>query len=510
MPMQQMSSKAPNKGIRVNIMSSRSQQQESNARSSARPRPVPGSLGLAIRSRRLGAIACLVALCGVVFGVGGALAHPDGARPARAAHVAHVRAHATHRAARPHRLRMGVRAARAHRAHHRHHRAHRRLRPMVARAHHGRRAHARRHARHAAHAAAWHRAAKRHRRHKKGKKTHRLTMRSFVARLSPATATIGGQSLPGSLIAIARPGSGALAPSAAPAQATSAAAAGSPQLNVLANRVRAVATGAATTSAGIPARASGTTATATATGTATQTRTQSAAKHAPVHKASKPGAPDTTFLLPLGVPAPIEHLVNRVPEALWIALASALALAGVGGAAAVRSTRRARRQAGEYAAVAAVALTDPLTGVLNRRGFGDVADRELARARRYRTPFVLAYVDVRGLKAVNDSEGHLAGDAVIRQVAQLLSDSVRTEDAVGRLGGDELALLLTGQSATGADAVLERIEARVPACRAELGLDTAWDITIGTASFPADGATFEELVATADRRLYEQRGIQLR
>jgi diguanylate cyclase (GGDEF)-like protein len=210
------------------------------------------------------------------------------------------------------------------------------------------------------------------------------------------------------------------------------------------------------------------------------------------------------------VPAPIEHFVNRVPEALWIALASALALAGIGGAVALGSARRIRRQAGEYAAVAAVALTDPLTGVLNRRGFSDVAERELARARRYRTPFVLAYVDVRGLKSVNDSEGHLAGDAVIRQAARLLSDSVRAEDAVGRLGGDELALLLTGQSATGADAVIERIEARLPAVRNELGLDTSWDLTIGTASVPADGATFDELVATADRRLYEQRGIQLR
>jgi GGDEF domain-containing protein len=58
--------------------------------------------------------------------------------------------------------------------------------------------------------------------------------------------------------------------------------------------------------------------------------------------------------------------------------------------------------------------------------------------------------------------------------------------------------------------VIERIGARLPAVRDELGLDTAWDLTIGTASFPADGATFEELVATADRRLYEQRGIQLR
>jgi diguanylate cyclase (GGDEF)-like protein len=157
-----------------------------------------------------------------------------------------------------------------------------------------------------------------------------------------------------------------------------------------------------------------------------------------------------------------------------------------------------------------VALRDPLTGVLNRRGFIDELERELARARRYQTPFVLGYVDIRGLKAVNDSEGHLAGDDVIKQVAWLLTDSVRTEDAVGRLGGDELALLLTGQSGNGAEAVVQRIQAQLPACREAMAIGTDWDVTIGTASYPADGDTFEQLVSTADRRLYEQRGIQLR
>ena len=465
---------------------------------------------MTIRSRRLGAIACLVALCGIIFGVGGALAQPRAGRPARAARLAHLRAHAKPHAARTHRLRMDVRAARprrarGHRARHKHGRMHR----MVARAHHARRAHAGVRARHAARAAqARRRAARRHRHHKKaGKNTHRLTMRSFVATLRPATAAIAGQSLPGSLIDV---GSGAIA-SAPTVRATSAPAAatsGSSQLSVLASRVRSVAIAASVgTTARTAGRTTGTSGTSTAAATA---QPQSPAKHAPARTRPKPHSSGTSFLIPLGVPAPIEHFVNRVPEALWIALASALALAGVGGAAALGSARRIRRQAGEYAAVAAVALTDPLTGVLNRRGFSDVAERELARARRYRTPFVLAYVDVRGLKSVNDSEGHLAGDAVIRQAARLLSDSVRAEDAVGRLGGDELALLLTGQSATGADAVIERIEARLPAVRDELGLDTSWDLTIGTASFPADGATFEELVATADRRLYEQRGIQLR
>jgi diguanylate cyclase (GGDEF)-like protein len=206
----------------------------------------------------------------------------------------------------------------------------------------------------------------------------------------------------------------------------------------------------------------------------------------------------------------IARFIRVIPTGIWIALAAALALATLGGGATLVAGRRALRQAARLEAVSAQALTDPLTGVLNRRGFLDAAERELARARRYRRPFVLAYVDVRGLKAVNDSEGHLAGDELLRQTAGLLRDSARADDVVGRIGGDELGLLLAEQSGEGATAVANRIRAEVPVRRREMGLRTPWDLTIGTASYPRDGRTVEELLAAADRRLYEQRGIALR
>jgi diguanylate cyclase (GGDEF)-like protein len=204
------------------------------------------------------------------------------------------------------------------------------------------------------------------------------------------------------------------------------------------------------------------------------------------------------------------QFVDRVPEWAWLALAGLAALAAVGFGAAFRSGRRVRRQASAIAAASAAALTDPLTGVVNRRGFSEAVDRELARARRYDRPFVLAYVDVRGLKAVNDTEGHLAGDELLKSVASLLHDSARADDVVGRLGGDELGLLLVEQSADGAEAVTQRIQSLLPERRAELGLASAWGLTIGTAAYPQDGESFNELLATADRRLYEQRGIEIR
>jgi diguanylate cyclase (GGDEF)-like protein len=217
---------------------------------------------------------------------------------------------------------------------------------------------------------------------------------------------------------------------------------------------------------------------------------------------------------PQSTPAPsrpsvIQRIEKVVPLGVWIALVAALAFGALSTGWALMSGRRARRQAGRFAAVSEAALTDPLTGVLNRRGFTEATERELARARRYDRHFVLAYVDVRGLKRVNDSQGHLAGDKLLQATANLLRDSARADDVVGRIGGDELALLLVEQSAEGAAAVTGRIRQSVPARRAAMGLSAPWDLTIGIAAFPEDGDTFDDLLEAADRRLYEQRGIAL-
>jgi diguanylate cyclase (GGDEF)-like protein len=239
---------------------------------------------------------------------------------------------------------------------------------------------------------------------------------------------------------------------------------------------------------------------------AAATTTHKAATHSAARSTSHPrsqqrGEPATKVL---------EHIVNRIPESVWIALAALAALAAGGLGAAYLSHRRVRQQAGAIAEVSAAALTDPLTGVLNRRGFTEAVERELARARRYDRPFVVAYVDVRGLKGVNDTEGHLAGDELLKGVATLLHASARADDVVGRLGGDELGILLPEQSAEGAEAVTNRIQALLPERRAEMGLGAPWGLTIGTAAFPQDGDSYDDLIATADRRLYEQRGIEIR
>ena len=137
--------------------------------------------------------------------------------------------------------------------------------------------------------------------------------------------------------------------------------------------------------------------------------------------------------------------------------------------------------------------TDPLTGCLNRRGFQERFDAELARARRGGTELALVVLDLDKFKEVNDKRGHAAGDEVLCWVAARLADELRAEDMVGRLGGDEFALVLTGQApATALDRVLAALAERAPA-------------SAGVAVFPADGLDQEALHRVADANLYERK-----
>jgi diguanylate cyclase (GGDEF)-like protein len=112
-------------------------------------------------------------------------------------------------------------------------------------------------------------------------------------------------------------------------------------------------------------------------------------------------------------------------------------------AAAQAAQRLIAEQKARLAHFEQLAVTDQLTGLLNRRGFEAEIKRTMNGAKRYQEKGVLIYVDLDGFKPVNDIHGHAAGDAVLCHVGKLLTDNVRTTDCVGRLGGDEFAILLT-------------------------------------------------------------------
>ena len=90
----------------------------------------------------------------------------------------------------------------------------------------------------------------------------------------------------------------------------------------------------------------------------------------------------------------------------------------------------------------ALAERDPLTGVLNRRGFMRALEQAIAFADRYQEPAAVVFLDLDGFKAVNDGYGHAAGDAVLKHVTRILMSNVRESDSVGRLGGDEFGVVL--------------------------------------------------------------------
>jgi diguanylate cyclase (GGDEF)-like protein len=140
------------------------------------------------------------------------------------------------------------------------------------------------------------------------------------------------------------------------------------------------------------------------------------------------------------------------------------------------------------------AFVDPLTGLLNRRALERDLRRERARATRYGRRFSLVVIDVDGLKAVNDNEGHLAGDLYLRALATAFGDVLRSGDEAYRIGGDEFVVLLPETAEARAEVVAGRVvEAGAP--------PFSW----GAATFGPDGEEPEDLLALADKRLYARR-----
>jgi diguanylate cyclase (GGDEF)-like protein len=145
--------------------------------------------------------------------------------------------------------------------------------------------------------------------------------------------------------------------------------------------------------------------------------------------------------------------------------------------------------------------TDPLTGCLNRRGFGDRTAAAMAEAERSGTPVTLVLLDLDHFKEVNDTHGHRAGDELLAWTGQELRADLRAKDAVGRQGGDEFAMLLPGTGAADAEAVVERLRERLRPCAPG---------SLGHATFPADGNDFSELLLVADERLYRDKAARER
>ena len=151
-----------------------------------------------------------------------------------------------------------------------------------------------------------------------------------------------------------------------------------------------------------------------------------------------------------------------------------------------------------------LSLTDELSGLLNRRGFILLAEQALKTARRAKTELTLIYVDLDGLKRVNDELGHQAGDNMIVETAQLLNVSFRESDLIARLGGDEFAVLAV--SADSPESMLARLQKSLVQFNKGGSLPYPLSFSVGNARcLPQEEKSLLELLAEADARMYRQK-----
>jgi diguanylate cyclase (GGDEF)-like protein len=152
-----------------------------------------------------------------------------------------------------------------------------------------------------------------------------------------------------------------------------------------------------------------------------------------------------------------------------------------------------------------LSVTDDLTQLYNSRYLNQVLRRETKRASRSGRPLSLLFIDLDGFKGVNDAHGHLYGSRALVEAAALIRGSARETDVVARFGGDEFAIVLPDTGGDGAFSVGERVRERVAAHQFlfDDGLDLRLTASVGVATLPDVAASAEELVAAADKAMYQ-------
>jgi diguanylate cyclase (GGDEF)-like protein len=153
-----------------------------------------------------------------------------------------------------------------------------------------------------------------------------------------------------------------------------------------------------------------------------------------------------------------------------------------------------------------LSLRDDLTGLYNRRGFFALAEQRFKVARRENSRLLFIIADIDGLKNINDSFGHELGDHAIRDAAGILKDTFRESDIIGRIGGDEFAIVVAENVTESAETVTARLHDKINAFKKEHVRHYQLSISIGIAHCdPSFSCSIDEMLANADELMYQQK-----
>lgn len=199
-----------------------------------------------------------------------------------------------------------------------------------------------------------------------------------------------------------------------------------------------------------------------------------------------------------------DDILTDAAHARWLAYAGMIIVVGLGGSFLGMEALRSRHE------MERIAMTDPLTGLLNRRALEVIAHRELQRCIRLEKPCSALMMDIDRFKEINDTMGHAAGDAALRSVAGILQSLLRpTDDVITRHGGDEFFVLLPECGEDNAEWLANQIRQGVAECKLLATDDTPFriQVSIGVATSSKHDMTVQDLLHASDLLLYREKQI---
>jgi diguanylate cyclase (GGDEF)-like protein len=149
-----------------------------------------------------------------------------------------------------------------------------------------------------------------------------------------------------------------------------------------------------------------------------------------------------------------------------------------------------------------LSITDPLTGIYNRRYLNSRLSEEITRYNRYKHPFSFLMFDLDGFKEYNDTYGHISGDELLKALADIIEESLRTIDIAARFGGDEFVAIFPQTPKVDAIQITNRVKEKIDKFLDEYNPDISLSVSMGLATYPDDASSIMELIEKTDQALY--------